>query len=122
MHELYAEADMAITRAGAGTLSELALFGLPAVIIPYPHAGNHQKANADFFQSREAVIQIPEKDLNPEGLSGIILTLKRDPALRRKYSENLSKLACPNAAESLANLAWDILQKHSRGGGRNKPT
>ena len=44
MPQLYQKEDLAVTRAGANTLFELALFGLPGIVIPYPHAGAHQKA------------------------------------------------------------------------------
>ncbi len=52
MPDLYAMADFAICRAGAATCAELAISGMPALFIPYPHAGNHQLANAKSMAER----------------------------------------------------------------------
>ena len=109
MGELYGQADMAVTRAGAGTLFELALFGLPAVVIPYPHAGAHQAANAKYFESRGAVLYREEADLAPAWLAGQIRTLVQNPNQRKKLSENISELACPNAAEQIVKLALELV-------------
>jgi UDP-N-acetylglucosamine--N-acetylmuramyl-(pentapeptide) pyrophosphoryl-undecaprenol N-acetylglucosamine transferase len=109
MHELYAKADMAICRAGASSLHELALFGLPAVIVPYPYAGSHQKANADYFESRGAVLVKDEKVLTAEWLAKKIRLLKKDPASRHQLTKNILDLACADAADRLVKAAETLL-------------
>lgn len=110
MQELYERSDMAITRAGANTLFELATFKIPAIVIPYPYAGGHQKANADFFAGRKAIICCEESSLNSAWLSGQIKTLQTDSRARRDLSESIAHLATPEAAFCLVDLAQSLLQ------------
>ena len=59
--QAYAAADVVIARAGAATVSELGLLGLPAVLVPYPFAGNHQKYNADVLAACGAALLLSRK-------------------------------------------------------------
>jgi UDP-N-acetylglucosamine--N-acetylmuramyl-(pentapeptide) pyrophosphoryl-undecaprenol N-acetylglucosamine transferase len=61
--QAYAAADIIIARSGAATVTELGLLGLPAVLVPYPFAGNHQKYNADVLADAGAAIIVEQKDL-----------------------------------------------------------
>lgn len=109
MHELYGQVDMAITRAGANTLFELALFGVPSVVIPYPYAGGHQAENAVYFEKQDALFTHPESSLTPEWLCQKIRDFQNQPALRERLSGNIQKLAGGDAAASLAGLTGKLL-------------
>jgi len=113
MHELYAAADIAVTRAGANTLFELALFGLPAIVIPYPHARAHQWANAQYFETRGAVWvkQETDLDLTSRWLAQALRDLMKDADGRRKLSRRVSELAQPEAAERLVDLAEGLMTR-----------
>jgi len=80
--QAYASADLIIGRAGAATVSELGLLGIPAVLVPYPFAGNHQKYNADVLGDCGAAIIIEQKDLTIDSLK---------EAVKRILSSNLSR-------------------------------
>ena len=109
MEELFPQADLAITRAGAGTLFELALFGLPSVVVPYPHAGGHQDSNARYFESKGGVVRIPEAEATGERLAREIMTLMKTPVLREQMSNHLRKLARPEAAGMLVEAAEALI-------------
>ncbi|MBI3312993.1 MAG: UDP-N-acetylglucosamine--N-acetylmuramyl-(pentapeptide) pyrophosphoryl-undecaprenol N-acetylglucosamine transferase [Candidatus Omnitrophica bacterium] len=111
MNELYDEADLAITRAGANTLFELALFAIPSIVIPYPYAGAHQEENARYFSGRGAILFKTQDELtrNPAWLGEQIQTLKNNTEMRKKFSEAIRKLAAPEAGEKLAALAEKLL-------------
>lgn len=111
MNQAYRKADMAITRAGANTLYELALFQIPALVIPYPYAGRHQSANAFYFHSRQAVIYQEEERLTPEWLLSEVCALRKDEAGRRRLSENIGKLAAPDAADALVSAAETLIRE-----------
>lgn len=64
----YAAADLVIARAGAATVCELASFGLPSVLVPYPFAHSHQKANALVLQKAGVALVIDQKDMNRQAL------------------------------------------------------
>ena len=109
MHELYQEADLAMTRAGANTLFELALFGLPAVVIPFPFtADSHQDANAGYFESHRGICVKSEKELTPQGLKNKILELS-SPEIRKHYSESLSRMVPQDAASRLVEIASELI-------------
>ena len=111
MEQLYPKADMAITRAGANTLFELALFKLPAVVVPYPHAEAHQRANAEYFASRGAVILKEENLLTGHWLGGQILELKKNPERLQAMSRAMAEFSEPDAALRLAEAAADLLER-----------
>ncbi len=96
-------ANLIISRAGAGTLTELAVKGKAAVLIPFPYAADdHQTANAKNFEERGAAILIPDKELTGRRLYDIILDLKTDPDKRSQMEAAMASLALPHAAEHIA--------------------
>jgi UDP-N-acetylglucosamine--N-acetylmuramyl-(pentapeptide) pyrophosphoryl-undecaprenol N-acetylglucosamine transferase len=72
---IYSITDLAIARAGAGTVTELIEFGIPAIFIPYPHAGSHQLKNAQVIAKKGGAIIIEEKALDPVRIKDIILDI-----------------------------------------------
>ena len=67
-------ADLAVCRAGASTLGELPLFGLPAVLIPYPYAWRYQKVNADYLAKHGAALVLEDAMMKDELLPTISVT------------------------------------------------
>jgi UDP-N-acetylglucosamine--N-acetylmuramyl-(pentapeptide) pyrophosphoryl-undecaprenol N-acetylglucosamine transferase len=94
-----AAADAAVARAG-GSVFELAQYGLPAVLIPYPYASaNHQEANARWMAERGAAVVLPDAELTPQRLRA-----ETDALLARRaaMAEAARKLARPDAAHDIA--------------------
>jgi UDP-N-acetylglucosamine--N-acetylmuramyl-(pentapeptide) pyrophosphoryl-undecaprenol N-acetylglucosamine transferase len=97
-----AAADIAVARAG-GSIFELAQYGLPAVLIPYPHASaDHQTTNARWMERAGAALVIPDAELTPERLRADVDALAGDEDRRRAMSEASAKLARPDAAREIA--------------------
>ncbi|MCQ2436071.1 MAG: UDP-N-acetylglucosamine--N-acetylmuramyl-(pentapeptide) pyrophosphoryl-undecaprenol N-acetylglucosamine transferase [Clostridia bacterium] len=95
-------ADVVICRAGAMTLSELAAYRKPAIVIPSPYvADNHQYVNAKTLADHGAAILLEEKDLTPESLSVAILSLLSNEGKREDIKRRLSDFAPGNAAQAI---------------------
>ncbi len=76
MARAYAWADLVVCRAGAMTVSELAVAGVPAVFVPYPHAvDDHQTRNASRLVELGAAVLVPQPELTPERLAGLLAEL-----------------------------------------------
>jgi UDP-N-acetylglucosamine--N-acetylmuramyl-(pentapeptide) pyrophosphoryl-undecaprenol N-acetylglucosamine transferase len=102
MPDSYAAADLIISRAGAMALAEIASWGLPSVIIPYPFAtGDHQTLNAREFAQSGAARVIPESELG-EKLQSILAELCSDEKLRSSMAQAAKRLARPEAANQIA--------------------
>lgn len=99
-------ADLAVARAGASVLGEFPLFGLPAILVPYPHAWRYQKVNADYLEARGAAMRLDDDQLT-ERLVPLVLQLLRDTALRQRMAANAAALRRPEAAARIAALLLD---------------
>jgi len=109
--DFYQWADLVVCRGGAGTLNELAAFGLPAIVIPLPAADGHQEHNAQVLVDGEAARMIVQKDLTPDRLIEEIQKLRQDPALREKIRQNVHRFHRPQAAEAIAKAILESVAK-----------
>lgn len=97
----FAAADLALCRAGASTLGEFPFFGLPSILVPYPHAWRYQKVNADYLAERGAAVRLDDERL-PVDLLPLIRELFADGARLTDMADSARKLAQPNGADQLA--------------------
>ena len=103
-----AAADVVVARAGASTLGEFPLFGLPSVLVPYPHAWRYQKVNADYLQQRGAAIMVADEDL-PVRLLPVVRELLAGPARLMEMRQAAAKLARPQAAAAIVEQFYDLV-------------
>lgn len=109
MATAYQQADLVVSRAGATTLAELAVMGLPALLIPYPFAADdHQQRNAEYYAASGGSKVFPEKDLSAVQLSQEIGRFMSEPGLLTTMGEQMRKLALPNAAESIVDHCVEL--------------
>jgi UDP-N-acetylglucosamine--N-acetylmuramyl-(pentapeptide) pyrophosphoryl-undecaprenol N-acetylglucosamine transferase len=109
MDYAYAVADIIVSRAGAGTISELCLVGKPVILIPSPNvAEDHQTKNAEALSTKDAAMLIPDKKA-AKVLVEEAIKLIADNTRRVKFSENIMKMADRDAdiriAEEVLKLA-----------------
>ncbi|HEX9316210.1 MAG TPA: glycosyltransferase, partial [Actinomycetota bacterium] len=101
----YSAADLAVCRAGAATLFEIASASLPAVVVPYPYAtADHQRANARPLVDSEAVVLLLDADCTPESVGELVDDLLFDETRLERMSVSIHEFARPRAAEALADL------------------
>jgi len=105
MGEVLAAADLAVTRSGAITVSELSALGVPSILIPSPFvAENHQEFNARALENRGAAVVILQDQLNSEILYGQIKKLIENAELRSKMSSAAKKYSIRDAAAVIYSL------------------
>lgn len=108
IHEMpaaLAAADLALCRAGAGTISELALAGLPAILVPYPFAAeNHQAKNAEAVATRNAAIMVPDEELNGARLQYIYEELRQAPGKMKEMGLHMQAEARPGALDEIVDI------------------
>lgn len=102
MGKAYAAATLAIARSGASSLAELAAFGVPSVLVPYPYAADdHQSKNAAIFGDVEAALVIDEEVLDGVMLGKVIGEFSGDPRRTAEMAEHCRALAVPGAAAAI---------------------
>lgn len=104
LHEMglaLAAADLAVSRAGASALGEYPLFGLPAVLVPYPYAWRYQKVNADYLAARGAALRLDDEAL-PARLAATVRDLLADTARLEQMRAAARAAAVPGAAQRIA--------------------
>ena len=102
MPDLYALADLVISRAGASSISELCLLGKPAILVPSPNvAEDHQTHNAMALVKKDAAVLVKDADAQQQ-LIPTALALLQDPARLSALSEHILTLAQPDSARRIA--------------------
>jgi UDP-N-acetylglucosamine--N-acetylmuramyl-(pentapeptide) pyrophosphoryl-undecaprenol N-acetylglucosamine transferase len=109
MAALFQRANLAISRAGSGSLTELAVTKTPAILIPYPFAAeDHQSYNARVFADAGGAIVYRQGDLTPEMLNHRVLDLITNPDQLEAMSERMGSLAIADSATIIADLICKI--------------
>lgn len=116
MELAYRVADVALARSGASTLAELATFGVPSILVPYPYAADdHQTKNAAIFDKAGAGVMVKETDLSPEELTDQVRRLTKDRKRHGKMQTAARKLAYPHAASIIARAIEEAVAEETRG-------
>ena len=103
--ELYAVADGAVSRAGALAISELSLFGVPTLFIPYPYAADdHQLMNARFLSEIGAALYRRQEEITPKEAAGIVETLLFSIIESDRLRENFLSFSRPDATEKITEV------------------
>lgn len=108
MFALLSLADIVISRAGLGILTELSLLHKATILIPMPNS--HQEENAAYFAENTAAVLLNEKKSDSEDLAAAILSLWQDKEWRRHLSENIAALMPADAAERGAEIMEKMLR------------
>jgi UDP-N-acetylglucosamine--N-acetylmuramyl-(pentapeptide) pyrophosphoryl-undecaprenol N-acetylglucosamine transferase len=107
----YAAADLALTRGGAGTVAELAVTGLPAIIVPYPfHTDDHQALNAGFLVEQGAALMVRDDKVGAETIGPVVEELVADRAKLAAMASAARNAAHPHAADDI--VAWAMELRH----------
>lgn len=111
MAGLLQRANLAISRAGAGTLTELAVTHTPAVLIPYPYAAeDHQTYNAKVFADAGAAYMYSQEELTAQLLEEVVLDLLNSPEKLQQMAEKTGNLAVIDSSKRLADLVHKSLK------------
>ncbi len=111
MDYAYAAADIIVSRAGAMSISELAVIGKPVILVPSPYvAENHQYKNAMALVSKNAAVLV-KNDETKEKLVPEILNLTKDEKKRSELGNNIKKFAKPNATQSIVDEVFKLIEK-----------
>lgn len=105
----YRAASLVVARAGAGTISELQLLGVPAVLVPSPNvAEDHQRKNAQALVDKQAAIMILDADA-PAQLGDAVVALLKDSTRRDALKTNVRKMALEGSDDKIAGIIFNIL-------------
>ncbi|HUA18134.1 MAG TPA: undecaprenyldiphospho-muramoylpentapeptide beta-N-acetylglucosaminyltransferase [Bryobacteraceae bacterium] len=105
MPAAFAQADVVLCRAGAGTVAELAAAGKPSILVPLPHAADqHQLRNAEAFEKAGATVLVLDKDMDGGRLFEEIGKLRARPDQLKRMGERARFFAHPDAARRAADV------------------
>ncbi len=111
MAAAYAWGDLALCRAGASTVFELAVAGMPSVLIPFPYAThNHQSVNAAYLEEAGAGKRVEQKDLPQVDLAGMVLSLLDNDEVLDTMRARALELGKPDAAARVASALGDMIK------------
>ena len=100
MPAAYALADLVIARAGASSLTEIAIAGHPSILVPFPYAADdHQTRNAEVFAEAGASKLVQERDLDAEKLAALATSILQDLPTYKRMAKAARALAIPDAAD-----------------------
>lgn len=99
-----AESDLVVMRAGGSSIAECAVLGRPMIVVPYPHAGGHQRHNAAPYADAGAALIVDDAECTPARLGAEISALIADPPRWRRMATASAALGLPDATESVVRL------------------
>ncbi len=99
-----AASDLVVMRAGGSSIAECAVLGRPMIVVPYPHAGGHQRHNAAPYADAGAALIIDDAECTPARLGAEIGALIADPPRWRRMAAASAALGLPDATESVVRL------------------
>ncbi len=108
--EALGAADLVVGRAGSSTLAEVAAFGLPFVVVPYPHAGDHQRANAAALVGAGAAQLVADEAFDADALVDAVALLD-DPARHAAMAAAARSQARPGAADAVAEILLALAER-----------
>lgn len=115
MNSCYRQAHLAITRSGASTVAELAIAGVPAILVPYPYAADaHQQLNAEQLTQSGAAWMFLEKDFLPERIAKILQEALENPSVLQEKASQMRLFAKPDATHRLANFIAGFVRKRHK--------
>lgn len=118
MAAAYRAADLVISRAGAGSISELCLLGKPVILVPSPNvAEDHQTKNALALVNKEAALYVKDAEAGVKLLDTAIATVQQPDTLN-KLSTNIAKLAFKDSANVIAGEVWKLAATYRKEHGR----
>ena len=107
-----AAADLVVCRSGASTLSELAVLGRPAILVPSPNVtNNHQEKNARVLEKAGAAVLIPESEINEDKLLGSVSLLLSRPDTLEAMAEQMKKIGVCDATDKITDIILDLAKK-----------
>ena len=110
MDKAYAAADLVISRAGAGSISEFCLLEKPVILVPSPNvAEDHQTKNALALSTKDAAIYVKDAEAQ-EKLIPVALATVKDNAKLASLQQNIAKLALPNSARIIAQEVLKLVE------------
>ncbi len=111
MAEIYSQADLLVSRAGATTLAEIAVLGKPAILIPYPSAADkHQEKNGNHYASGGGAVVLRQHELTASKLADNIQILMSDEGRLLEMSKAMKMLAFPDAAEKIVACCLNVME------------
>jgi UDP-N-acetylglucosamine--N-acetylmuramyl-(pentapeptide) pyrophosphoryl-undecaprenol N-acetylglucosamine transferase len=108
IQEAYSIADLVVARAGAGSVCEIAAFGLPSILVPYPFAGAHQAANASILQKAGVSVVIDQKDLTRGKLLEAVHHLAAEDLTPSLVRSRLGDFLADHPTEQLVKVITDL--------------
>lgn len=106
-----AAADLVVCRSGASTLSELAVLGKPAILVPSPNVtNNHQEKNARVLEKAGAAVLVSESEVTADKLLGSVSLLLSRPETLQSMAEQMKKLGVTNATEQIADIILSLVK------------
>jgi UDP-N-acetylglucosamine--N-acetylmuramyl-(pentapeptide) pyrophosphoryl-undecaprenol N-acetylglucosamine transferase len=107
MGAAFSAADLIISRAGASSLGEFPMFGIPAILVPYPYAWHYQRVNATYLARHGAAVVVEDAEL-PGKILSLVRELIHDEARRSQMRKAMQALYRSQAAVDIANLLQSL--------------
>jgi undecaprenyldiphospho-muramoylpentapeptide beta-N-acetylglucosaminyltransferase len=120
--DLFAAADVVVSRAGASTVAELAVIGTPSILVPLPGApSDHQRRNTELLAAAGAAIVVGDDEATGGRLAGEVAALLADPARREAMGRAAREVGRPEAAGAVAALVRGVAARQWSGGRAGAP-